>query len=140
MNRFLLLVAFGTWVLACKSEDQAPPQQGGYPPQYPQQQYPQQQYPQQQYPQQQYPQQQYPQQQYPTAAQPAPVVVPTAAAPATTAPAGTMSTPSPLAFPCSSDAQCFTHRCNTQVGRCAWPCQSDADCVTGRRCQASQCL
>src|SRR5262245_7513591 len=34
--------------------------------------------------------------------------------PATSPAAGGMSTPAPMAFPCQSDAQCLTHRCNTQ--------------------------
>lgn len=53
---------------------------------------------------------------------------------------GTMSTPAPMAFPCQSDAQCLTHRCNTAVGRCAWPCQSAADCAPGNTCMPPACV
>jgi len=60
-------------------------------------------------------------------------------APAPTA-TGTMSTPSPQAFPCQADATCLSHRCNTAVGRCAWPCQSNADCNTGFQCMAPACV
>jgi len=47
---------------------------------------------------------------------------------------GQMAVPGPAALPCSSDAQCMTHRCNTQYGKCAFPCQSDADCIQGSTC------
>ncbi|MFZ5897305.1 MAG: hypothetical protein ACOY0T_39995 [Myxococcota bacterium] len=117
--------------VACKSEDQPPPQQGGYP----QQQYPQQQ--------QQYPQQQYPQQTAPAPAAPAPAApAPAAPAPAAPAPAAPaqMSQPGPAALPCSTDAQCLLHRCNTQFGKCAFPCATDADCNPGNRCQAPLCI
>jgi hypothetical protein len=56
------------------------------------------------------------------------------------APAGTMSTPSPQAFPCQADATCLSHRCNTAVGRCAWPCQSNNDCSPGFQCMAPACI
>lgn len=124
-----ILAAISIASVACKSEDQPPPQQAGYPAQ--------------QYPQQQYPQQQYPAQPAPAAPAPA---APAPAAPAPAAPAaapaaaGTMSQPSPMAFPCSTDAQCVTHRCNTPFGKCAWPCQTDADCTPGNRCQAPACI
>jgi hypothetical protein len=110
--------------LACKSEDQPPPQQPVQP----------------------YPQQQpYPAQPAPAApapAAPAPAAAPATPAPAGTAPAaaGTMSQPSPMAFPCTTDAQCITHRCNTPFGKCAWPCTTDADCTPGNRCQAPACI
>ena len=122
----LILATTSIVTVACKSEDQPPPQQAGYP------------------------QQQYPQHPYP--AQPAPTAAPAPAAPAAPAPAapaapgaapataGTMSQPSPMAFPCTTDAQCITHRCNTPFGKCAWPCQSDADCTPGNRCQAPACI
>ncbi len=120
-----MLLALG-FLFACKSEEQPPAQ-------YPQQQQPYgqgQPYGAQPQP---YPQQQPQPQPYPTAAAtPAPAV--------TAAPAGQMSQPSPMAFACQSDAQCLTHRCNTQFGKCAWPCQTDADCVTGNRCQAGACI
>ncbi len=61
-------------------------------------------------------------------------------APAPTPTEGQMSTPAPMAFPCQSDAQCLTHRCNTAVGRCAWPCQSQADCAPGNTCMPPACV
>lgn len=89
----------------------------------------------------------YPQQPYPTAAptQPAPAPAPTPApTPAATtpqpAPAGTLSQPSPMALPCTADANCLTHRCNTQFGKCAWPCQTDNDCNPGNRCMGGACV
>jgi hypothetical protein len=51
-----------------------------------------------------------------------------------------MSTPGPAALPCSTDAQCLLHRCNTQFGKCAFPCATDADCNPGNRCQAPLCI
>jgi hypothetical protein len=112
---------------ACKSEEQPPPQ-------YPQQPQP--------YGAQPYGAQPYGAQPQPYGAAPAPTPAPApVAAPAPTpAATGQMSQPSPMAFACQSDAQCLTHRCNTQFGKCAWPCQSDADCVTGNRCQAGACI
>src|SRR5205823_11443650 len=76
-----------------------------------------------------YPQQQpgYPPQQ-PTA--PAPTMAPTSAPPATAA----GMNPNPQGFPCTSDAQCATHRCNVAAGKCSWPCQGPADCATGTQC------
>ncbi len=53
---------------------------------------------------------------------------------------GTMSQPSPMAFPCQSDAQCLSHRCNTQYGKCAWPCQSNNDCQPGFQCVTPACI
>lgn len=71
---------------------------------------------------------------------PAPAPAPgTPAAPAAPA-AGQMAQPSPMAFACSSDAQCLTHRCNTAFNKCAWPCQTDVDCVQGNHCQAGACI
>jgi hypothetical protein len=64
--------------------------------------------------------------------QPAPQPAPTAT--------GTMSTPAAMAFPCQTDATCLSHRCNTQVGRCAWPCQSNADCNPGFQCVSPACV
>jgi hypothetical protein len=60
----------------------------------------------------------------------------------------TMSVPGPLAFQCSSDAGCGTHRCNTQSGadgkpynKCAFPCVSgNADCLSGTMCLAGLCV
>lgn len=146
---------------ACKKEDPPPqnPQgwQAGQPgygqppgtaqPGYPQQQqgYPQQQpgYPQQQqpYPQQQpgYPPQQqpYPQQQpgYPP---PQPTVATPPAAAGGAAAAG--MNPNPQGVPCTSDAQCLTHRCNVAAGKCSWPCQGAGDCAAGMQCIAPICV
>ncbi len=53
---------------------------------------------------------------------------------------GQMSTPAPMAFPCQSDAQCLTHRCNTAHSKCAWPCQTNADCAPGNQCVAPACV
>lgn len=58
----------------------------------------------------------------------------------TPAPTGTMSTPGAGAFPCQTDAQCLTHRCNAAAGRCAWPCQSNDDCMPGNQCMAPMCV
>ncbi len=116
-------------VSACGGSDTPPATspsanpQGQYPPgQYPQGQY---QQPQGQYPQQQYPQQQYPQQQQPT-----PTPAPTE---------GQMAVPGPLAFQCSADSACGTHRCNMQYQKCAFPCQSAVDCVQGNNCMMGVC-
>ena len=133
-------------VAACKKKDEeTPPAQGGYPQQqgYGQQPgYGQQQpgYGQQQpgYGQQQpgYGQQQpgYGQQQ-PGYGQQQP-----GQAPAGTATGGAMSTPAPMAFACTSDATCYPHKCNLQVGKCAWPCQTANDCKAGAQCMAPMCV
>jgi hypothetical protein len=98
-------------------------------------------YPQQQpgytQPQQGYPQQQpgYPQQQ-PGYTQPVPQ--PTAPPPAATGTAG--MNPNPQGVPCSSDAQCLTHRCNVAAGKCSWPCQGPGDCAAGMQCIAPICV
>jgi hypothetical protein len=123
-------------VLGCSAKEDPPPAQpqpgyGQQPGGYPAQQYPQQQYPQQ-------PQQPYPQQ--PAAGYPAQqpgYPAPAAPAPATT---GTTSQPSPIAFPCSTDAQCLSHRCNVAAGKCAWPCQTANDCMPGFQCMAPTCI
>jgi hypothetical protein len=116
---------------ACsKKEETPPPAQPSLYPAAQQQGYPatgQQPYPQQQ---QQYPQPGYPQQQ--------PTYPPTAAPGA--APAGTTSTPSAVAFPCQTDVQCLSHRCNMQVGKCSWPCQSNDDCQAGFQCVTPACV
>ena len=65
---------------------------------------------------------------YPTATAPGPY--PTATAPA----AGGMAVPGPMAFPCTTDAQCGLHHCNTQYQKCAFPCASDMDCLQGSSC------
>ena len=123
--RFALsALVVSTLVLACKSEE--PAQQGGYPPQGQPAGYGQ------------------PPAQpgyaqpgtapAPTVAQPAPVTP----APVTPAPAAApLSAPGPLALPCTSDANCATHHCNTQFGKCAYPCQTDADCIQGSTCFAA---
>jgi hypothetical protein len=111
---------------ACKSEEQPPPQ---YPPQQ-----------QQPYGAQPYGAQPYGAQPQPYATAPAPAPTPAPAVTPTPAAGTQMSQPSPMAFACQSDAQCLTHRCNTQFGKCAWPCTTDVDCVTGNRCQAGACI
>ena len=119
----LTMGALAALPLACKKDEQPPPQApAAYQP-YPTQ----------------------PGQPAPVATQPAPaqptVAQPAPAAPATpAAPVGGMSQPSPMALACSSDAACLTHKCNTQFGKCAWPCQSDNDCVTGNHCMAGACV
>ena len=135
------------WIAACKKDETPPPaapaqyqQQPGYPAQPGQQPYPQQQpgYPAQQpgYPPQQpgYP----PPQQQP--GYPPPQQQP--GYPATPAPAtgATTSQPSAVAFPCQTDVQCLSHRCNMQVGKCAWPCQSNDDCQPGFQCVSPACV
>jgi hypothetical protein len=45
-----------------------------------------------------------------------------------------------MALPCTADANCLTHRCNTQFGKCAWPCQTDTDCNPGNRCMGGACV
>src|SRR4051794_29763415 len=51
-----------------------------------------------------------------------------------------LSTPNPLALPCTTDANCLTHRCNVAAQKCAWPCQTDNDCIPGNACIAPTCL
>jgi hypothetical protein len=122
---------------ACsKNEEQPPPAQPSQYPAYPQQ------------PQQPgYPaagQPQYPPQQpgYPAAQPPYPQqpTYPAAPAPGAPPPAGTPSQPSAVAFPCQTDVQCLSHRCNVQVGKCSWPCQSSDDCQPGFQCVAPACV
>ncbi|HEX5101045.1 MAG TPA: hypothetical protein VFV94_16155 [Polyangiaceae bacterium] len=129
MRLRLIGVTFGALLalpLACKKDEQPPPQPPPYQP-YPAQ-----------------PAPAAPPPAQPTAAQPAPAqpvpAQPGQPAPAAPAPAGAMSQPSPMALACSNDAACLTHRCNTQFGKCAWPCQSDNDCVTGNHCMAGACV
>jgi hypothetical protein len=139
MRKIALIVATAGVANLCliggcsKNEEQPPPAQ---PSQY--QQYPAQ--PGYAAPGQQYPQQQYPQQgpsTYPQ--QPQPTYPPAPGAPAT-APAGSTSQPSAIAFPCQTDVQCLSHRCNAQVGKCSWPCQSNDDCQPGFQCVAPACV
>jgi hypothetical protein len=81
------------------------------------------------------PQPGYPQPQ-PGYTQPAPTVA--TPPPATTGTAG--MNPTPQGVPCSSDAQCLTHRCNVGAGKCSWPCQGPADCAAGMQCIAPICV
>ena len=83
-----------------------------------------------------YPQQQpgYPQQQ---PGYPAPTPQPTSMPPT----GGTVGmNPSPQGLPCTSDAQCVTHKCNTAAGKCSWPCQGPADCAAGMQCLTPICV
>jgi hypothetical protein len=108
-----LLMGLGALPLGCKKDEQPAPQQPintAYPP---------------------------PTAQPTQPTQPAPA--PTVPAPAPTT-AATLSTPSPMALPCTADANCLTHRCNTAAGKCAWPCQADTDCNPGNRCMGGACI
>ena len=81
--------------------------------------------------------------QAPAAQAPLPGAAPAAPLPAQPAPAPApagLSQPGAMAFPCTSDANCLTHRCNTTVGKCAWPCQSNSDCMPGNQCIAPACV
>jgi hypothetical protein len=131
-----LAVAIMGFIGGCsKNEEQPPPAQPGQYPAYQQPGYPAagqpQQYPQQQQPG--YPPAQpgYPQQQ---------PGYPAAPAPGTAAPGAMPSQPSAVAFPCQTDVQCLSHRCNVQVGKCSWPCQSNDDCQPGFQCVAPACV
>jgi hypothetical protein len=116
-------------LLACKSEE--PAQQGGYPQQTQPAGY-----------------SQSPTQPGYTQPTPAATVAPAPVATATPAPvvtaapaaAAPLSTPGPLALPCTSDANCATHHCNTQFGKCVFPCLNDGDCIAPNRCMAGACL
>src|SRR5688500_8559350 len=104
----IVLALIPASLIACKKNEEEAPPQSGYqqqPGQYP--------------PQQQQPGQYPAQQQQPGYTQPQTQPVPGQA------PATTLSTPDATAFPCQSDAQCVTHRCNTQFGKCAYPCRAD---------------
>jgi len=72
-------------------------------------------------------------------AYPQPTAQPTAAPPPATAPATGMN-PNPSGFPCQTDAQCGTHKCNTQAQKCSFPCQSAADCLAGMQCMTPICV
>jgi hypothetical protein len=76
----------------------------------------------------------------PVATQPAPAPTVAQPAPTTAQPGGALSQPSPMALPCTSDAACLTHKCNTQFAKCAWPCQTDNDCNPGNHCMAGACV
>jgi hypothetical protein len=52
-------------------------------------------------------------------------------------PPATGAQPSPLALPCQSDVTCGTHKCNTQVGKCAFPCAANTDCAAGFSCMGA---
>ena len=73
---------------------------------------------------------------------PAPGAAPAPAPGAAPAPAAAapLSAPGPLALPCSSDANCATHHCNPQFGKCVFPCLNDGDCIAPNRCMAGACL
>ena len=124
MRKSLLALALClpfTTPLACKKDEQPPPQQPMYAPQAPGA---------------------LPTAPHPTATKPAPTApapAPTAPGPAA-APGGPLSQPGPLAGPCTSDANCFTHRCNTQVGKCVLPCVTNHDCNPGNNCMAGVCV
>jgi hypothetical protein len=68
-----------------------------------------------------------------------PMPQPTAAPPVTAAPTTGMN-PSPQGVPCTTDAQCLTHKCNVAAGKCSWPCQGPADCAAGMQCLAPICV
>jgi len=150
--RTAVLGVLGTCLIsACKKDEQPPPAQPGQyqqQPGYPAQpgQYPQQPgYPPAQQPG--YPAQQpgYPPAQQPGYPAPAPAPAPAPgypAAPASPTPAtgAPTSQPSAVAFPCQTDVQCLSHRCNMQVGKCAWPCQSNDDCQPGFQCVSPACV
>ncbi|HEX2669905.1 MAG TPA: hypothetical protein VHM25_03480, partial [Polyangiaceae bacterium] len=63
-----------------------------------------------------------------------------AASPAPGVTGAPLSTPNPLALPCTTDANCLTHRCNVAAQKCAWPCQTDNDCMPGNACITPTCL
>ena len=136
-----LILAGTCLVWACSKKEETPPP--AQPGQYPYQQQPG--YPAQQpgYPAQQpgYPAQQpgYPAQQpgYPAQQPGYPAPAPGTAPAPTTAPT---SQPSAVAFPCQSDVQCLSHKCNMQVGKCSWPCQSNDDCQPGFQCVSPACV
>jgi hypothetical protein len=119
----VLVLNLSVATFACKKDEQPPPQQPVYAPQAPAAQQP-------------APAQPAPAQ--PAPAQPAPAQ-PAPGQPAA-APAGPLSQPGPLAGPCTSDANCFTHRCNTQVGKCVLPCVTNNDCNPGNNCMAGVCV
>jgi hypothetical protein len=119
----LSILGVSSLLAACKSEE--PAQQGGYPQQG---------------------QQPAGYGQPPTQpgyAQPGAAPAAPGAAPAPVAPApaaAPLSAPGPLALPCSSDANCATHHCNPQFGKCVFPCLNDGDCIAPNRCMAGACL
>jgi hypothetical protein len=76
----------------------------------------------------------------PVPGQPAPTVAPAPGAPpAAPVPAAGMN-PNPQGVPCTSDAQCLTHKCNVAAQKCSWPCQGPGDCAPGMQCLAPICV
>jgi hypothetical protein len=78
----------------------------------------------------------------PVPGQPAPTMAPApgaAPAPVPAAPAAGMN-PNPQGVPCTSDAQCLTHKCNVAAQKCSWPCQGPGDCAPGMQCLAPICV
>jgi|SRR5579883_1851777 hypothetical protein len=64
---------------------------------------------------------------------------PPAAAP--DAGASAMAIPDPIAFACTDDTGCGTHRCNLAYGKCAFPCATAAlDCAKGMSCVVGICV
>lgn len=96
---------------ACKKKEEEPPPSSGYQPGYGQPQ--------------------------PGYGQPQPGYGQPTAQPTMTA---TLSQPGPMAPPCQSDANCLTHRCNTQFGKCVVPCQTPNDCNPGNNCMMGGCF
>jgi hypothetical protein len=66
----------------------------------------------------------------------APMPAPVPAAP----PAAAGMNPNPQGVPCTSDAQCLTHKCNVAAQKCSWPCQGPGDCAPGMQCLAPICV
>jgi len=66
----------------------------------------------------------------------APMPAPVSAAP----PAAAGMNPNPQGVPCTSDAQCLTHKCNVAAQKCSWPCQGPGDCAPGMQCLAPICV
>jgi hypothetical protein len=131
----VIVTAFVLALGACKKDEPPPQNPGGFQqgqPGYGQPGYGQPGYGQ--------PQTGYPQQQPPPGYPPG---QPTVAPPATTAPPAATAAgmnPNPQGFPCTSDAQCATHRCNVAAGKCSWPCQTAADCAAGMQCLVPICV
>ncbi|MBN2196377.1 MAG: hypothetical protein JW751_26420 [Polyangiaceae bacterium] len=77
----------------------------------------------------------------------APTAQPTATTPPATAPAptlapaavSTLSTPGPLAPPCTMDTQCLTAKCHPTFQKCILPCTMNDDCISPNVCVAGVC-
>jgi hypothetical protein len=69
---------------------------------------------------------------------PGPAPAPTPGAPPAAGTAG--MNPNPQGVPCTSDAQCLTHKCNVTAQKCSWPCQGPGDCAPGMQCLAPICV